>query len=155
MTATGPFWTTGRVQIDRANARVLVVDDDPIIQQMVKILLANDGRRVTVAGTGAEALARMADAPPDVVLLDLGLPDISGLEVLRHFRAAPTWRHVRILMLTASHEADDVIRAKQTGASGYVCKPIQEHVLAEMVRDLLNQSSLTWLDDYTRAYKSQ
>lgn len=145
---------TGKLHVDRAHARVLVVDDDPFIVEMAQVLLSNSGRRVTVAATGAEALARMADAPPDVVLLDLGLPDISGLEVLRLFRAAPTWSRVRILMLTGSHETDHIVQAKQAGASGYVCKPIQPGVLADMVSDLLDQDSLTWLDDYTRAYRS-
>lgn len=145
---------SGKLHIDRTHARVLVVDDDPFIQGMAQVLLSNQGRRVTVAGTGAEALARMADAPPDVVLLDLGLPDISGLEVLRLFRAAPTWQQVRILMLTGSHETEHIIQAKQGGASGYVCKPIQPATLADMVSDLLDQDTLTWLDDYTRAYRS-
>lgn len=145
---------SGKLPVDRGHARVLVVDDDPFILEMAQILLSNQGRRVTVAATGAKALARMADAPPDVVLLDLGLPDISGLEVLRLFRGAPTWCEVRILMLTGSHETEHIIQAKQAGASGYVCKPIQPRTLADMVSDLLDQESLTWLDDYTRAYKS-
>lgn len=138
----------------RRDAHVLVVDDDPFIRQMAEALLGRDGRRVTVVATGAAALARMAEPPPDLVLLDLGLPDISGLEVLHHFRAAPTWRDVRILVLTASHETAHLVRAKEGGASGYVCKPIQPDALADMVCDLLAHASLTWLDDYTRAHKA-
>ncbi|WP_404418710.1 response regulator [Brevundimonas vesicularis] len=133
-------------------ARVLVVDDDTFIQQMAEILLKRQGCRVSVAATGAAALASMAAPAPDLVLLDLGLPDISGLEVLRHFRAAETWRHVRILVFTASHETETIVRAKQSGASGYVCKPVALNTLAEMVGNLLDQPSLTWIDDYTRAH---
>lgn len=145
---------TGLASVHRRGNRVLVVDDDPFIQQMAEALLGRGGLHVEIAPTGAAALARMADPPPDLVLLDLGLPDISGLEVLRYFRNAPAWRDVRILMLTASHETDHIVRAKQAGASGYVCKPVQPDALAEMVCDLLDQGSLTWLDDYTRAHKN-
>jgi len=134
-------------------ARVLVVDDDPFIQQMAEALLGRDGRRVSVAASGAAALAKMAEPAPELVLLDLGLPDISGLEVLRHFRAASAWQQVRILVFTASHETENIVRAKQAGASGYVCKPIKPDTLADMVFDLLDQPSLTWVDDYTRAHR--
>ena len=133
--------------------RVLVVDDDPFIRELAEAILSSRGQTITAVGTGAEALARMAEAPPDLVLLDLGLPDVPGLEVLRHLRAARSWDHVRILVLTASHEIDDIVRAKQGGASGYVCKPIQPDALADMVCDLLEQDTLLWLDDYTRAHK--
>lgn len=133
--------------------QVLVVDDDPFIRQLAQAILSSRGQTITVVGTGAAALARMADAPPDLVLLDLGLPDVPGLEVLRHLRSAPSWDNVRILMLTASHDVEDIIRSKQAGASGYVCKPIQPDALADMVCDLLEQDTLLWLDDYTRAHK--
>ena len=133
--------------------QVLVVDDDPFIRQLAQAILSARGQTITAVGTGAKALARMAEAPPDLVLLDLGLPDIPGLEVLRHLRAARSWDPVRILMLTASHEIEDIVRAKQGGASGYVCKPIQPDALADMVCDLLEQDTLLWLDDYTRAHK--
>lgn len=132
---------------------ILVVDDDPFVQKLAQAILSSKGHRTTVAGSGAEALARMAEVPPDLVLLDLGLPDVPGLEVLRHLRAARAWDHVRILMLTASHEVQDIVRAKQAGASGYVCKPVQPDTLADMVCDLLEQDTLLWLDDHTRAHK--
>ncbi|WP_425990259.1 response regulator [Brevundimonas sp. TWP2-3-2] len=134
---------------------LLVIDDDPFIRQLALAVLSPHGYRVTTASTGAGGLARLADRAPDLVLLDLGLPDISGLEVLRHFRATPTWRDVRILMLTASSEIDDMVQAKQSGASGYICKPIQPDALAPMVSDLLQQDDLVWLDDYTRAHKGR
>ena len=140
-------------QKPRGPHQVLVVDDDPFIRQLAQAILSARGQSITVVGTGAEALARMAEAAPDLVLLDLGLPDVPGLEVLRHLRAARSWAHVRILMLTASHEIEDIVRAKQAGASGYVCKPIHPDALANMVCDLLEQDTLLWLDDYTRAHK--
>lgn len=140
-------------QKPRGPHHVLVVDDDPFIQQLAQAILSSRGQSITVVGTGAEALARMAEPAPDLVLLDLALPDVQGLEVLRHLRAARSWDHVRILMLTASHDVEDIVRAKQAGASGYVCKPIRPDALADMVCDLLEQDGLLWLDDYTRAHK--
>ena len=132
---------------------ILVIDDDPFIRELAQAILSSQGRKVTTVASGAAGLAQMADSPPDLVLLDLGLPDISGLDVLRHFRATPSWRQVRILMLTASDDLAHIVQAKQAGASGYICKPIQPDALAEMVCDLLEQDTLLWLDDYTRAHK--
>ena len=109
--------------------------------------------RVVAVSSGAAALARLAEPAPDLVLLDLGLPDIAGIDVLRHFRAVPAWNVVRILVFTASHEIESLVRAKQAGASGYVCKPVKPETLRSMVEALLTQSSLTWLDDYTRAHR--
>lgn len=133
---------------------ILVVDDDPFIRELAQVWLSSKGHTVVVAASGAEALARLAEPAPDLVLLDLGLPDIAGLEVLRHFRSAKGWEEVRILMLTASTHIDHVISAKRAGASGYICKPIQPDGLADMVGDMLEQTDLVWLDDYTRSRKT-
>ena len=107
---------------------------------------------MTTAPTGAEGLARLAESPPALVLLDLGLPDIPGLTLLRLLRAASGWEGVKILMLTASSDLANVVAAKQAGATGYVCKPIKAEALVSMVSDLLARDDLTWLDDYTRSW---
>ena len=138
---------------DTEPKRILVIDDDPFIRELTQALLGRKDRVVDAVGTGAEGLARLADPAPDLVLLDLGLPDVPGLEVLRLLRSASDWRQVRILMLTGSHEINDIVAAKKAGASGYVCKPVQPDVLADMVCDLLQSSDLIWLDDYTRAVR--
>ena len=78
---------------------ILVIDDDPFIRSLAEAILSSQSRTVTTVASGAAGLARMAESPPHLVLLDLGLPDISGLDVLRHFRAAPSWREVRILTI--------------------------------------------------------
>lgn len=134
-------------------ANVLVVDDDPFIRQMAEAMLSRERRIVTTVDTGARALARLAERTPDLVLLDLGLPDVPGLEVLRLMRAAKGWHAVKILVFTASHDVDDIVQAKRLGASGYVSKPIQPDLLADMVCDLLEQADLIWLDDYTRSHR--
>lgn len=134
-------------------ARILLVDDDPFVRMFADTLLSKPGRSIVTAATGADALAFLAQPAPDLVLLDVGLPDISGLEVLRVLRETPAWARTRILMLTASHEIDDIVKARQAGASGYVCKPVQPDTLADMVTDILDKPDLLWLDDYTRAWK--
>lgn len=134
-------------------SHILVVDDEAFILLLAKAVLSPRDQLVTTASSGAEALARLAEPPPDLVLLDLGLPDVSGLEVLRLMRAARGWDQVRILVFTASHSIEDIVAAKRLGASGYVCKPIQPDLLADMVCDLLAQPDLIWMDDYTRSHR--
>jgi DNA-binding response OmpR family regulator len=131
--------------------RILVVDDDPFVLMFGDALLQQPGRTVMTAASGADALGFLARPAPDLVLLDVGLPDLSGLEVLRVMRGVAAWDRTRILMLTASHDLDDIVKARQGGASGYVCKPVQPDTLAAMVADILEQEDLVWLDDYTRA----
>lgn len=131
--------------------RILVIDDDPYIGMLVSTLLAGPQLEVSIVATGADGLARLTDAPPDLVLLDVGLPDVSGFEILRILRSAPGWLNTRILMLTASHEVEHIVRAKDGGAAGYICKPVQPDALADMVLDMLTNDDLVWLDDYTRS----
>lgn len=135
-----------------SRVEILVIDDDPFIRQLLVGVLSAEDRHVTTAPSGAEGLARLAESPPALVLLDLGLPDISGLTLLRLLRSATGWEDVKILMLTASSDIDNVIAAKQAGAIGYVCKPIKPGALLEMVHDVLARDDLTWLDDYTRSW---
>lgn len=130
---------------------ILLIDDDPFIGGLVSAVLSDPSRTIVMATTGAEGLERLSHAAPDLVLLDVGLPDVSGFEVLRILRAAPGWVGTRILMLTASHEIDDLVKAKSGGASGYICKPVKPETLGEMVADMLTDRDLLWLDDYTRA----
>lgn len=147
-----PAVVAKRAATDMARMEILVIDDDAFIRQLLVEVLSAEDRQVTAVPSGAEGLARLAEGPPALVLLDLGLPDISGLKLLRLLRSATGWEEVKILMLTASSDLDNVIAAKQAGAIGYVCKPIKAEVLVEMVEDVLVRDDLTWLDDYTRAW---
>ena len=142
----------GPAEADAAGVEILVIDDDAFIRELLVEVLSGDGRRVTTVPTGADGLARLAERPPALVLLDLGLPDIPGLTLLRLLRSATGWEDVRILMLTASSGIDHVVAAKQAGAIGYVCKPIRAEALLAMVNDVLARDDLTWLDDYTRSW---
>lgn len=113
------------------SARVLVVDDDPAILRTLRINLRARGHDVEAVTTGADALSSVADAPPDVVILDLGLPDIDGVEVLRRIRERS---RVPVVVLSARHDSDDKVEALDEGADDYVTKPFGMDELMARVR---------------------
>ena len=100
--------------------RILLVDDEPAIQRAVGPLLRSRGYDVEIAGTGADALRLAAEQPPDLIVLDLGLPDIEGTEVCRRLRRIS---EVPIIVLSARGAEDDKVQALDLGADDYVTKP--------------------------------
>ncbi len=100
--------------------RVLVVDDEPQILRALRINLSVRGYEVTTAATGAGALRAAAEKHPDVVVLDLGLPDISGIEVLAGLRG---WSTAPVIVLSARTDSADKVEALDAGADDYVTKP--------------------------------
>jgi DNA-binding response OmpR family regulator len=118
-------------------ARVLVVDDDPTISDVVRRYLERDGHRVEVVGDGIAALERAAAEPPDLVVLDLMLPGMSGLQVCERLRAAGP---VPVIMLTALGEETDRVVGLQTGADDYVTKPFSPRELALRVASVLRRT---------------
>ncbi len=113
------------------NAHILVVDDEPDISALLAYHLARESYRVRTASTGHEALKAMEVEVPDLVLLDLMLPGLSGLEVLREIRLQRAWREVPVILLTAKREEVDRVEGFRQGADDYVSKPFspQEVVL--------------------------
>ena len=103
--------------------KVLVVEDDKDILQLVKLYLDNEGFRTVTAANGAEALKRVRSEHPDLVVLDLMLPEIDGLEVCKKLRVAPQTAKVPIIMLTAKSEESDTVVGFELGADDYVGKP--------------------------------
>ncbi|HJL41715.1 MAG TPA: response regulator transcription factor [Myxococcales bacterium LLY-WYZ-16_1] len=116
---------------------VLVVDDDPRLGQLLDEYLSSRGFAVRVASTGAEGLAALAGAPVDLVILDLGLPDLDGLEVCRRIGAA---HDVPILMLTARGEATDRIVGLELGADDYLPKPFDPRELVARLHAILRRA---------------
>src|SRR5215472_15983628 len=115
---------------------VLVVDDDTRIVAALKLVLHYEGYSVDVAGDGPGALASAASRPPDLVVLDLMLPGLDGMEVCRRLRAADD---VPILMLTARDATGDRVRGLDSGADDYVVKPFAYEELMARVRALLRR----------------
>ncbi|RXR28101.1 response regulator transcription factor [Oerskovia turbata] len=111
--------------------RVLVVDDDAGLVRALAINLRAHGWDVTVAMTGAEALDAAASARPDVILLDLGLPDLTGFEVIEGVRG---WSAVPIVVLSARQLGDDKVDALDAGADDYVTKPFAMNELLARLR---------------------
>ena len=120
-----------------ATGRVLVVDDDLTVRDVVRRYLERDGHTVTVAGDGETALRLAAGAEPDLVVLDLMLPGIDGLEVCRRLREHSA---VPVVMLTALGEESDRIAGLQLGADDYVTKPFSPAELALRVGSVLRRS---------------
>ncbi|GAA3323183.1 response regulator [Paeniglutamicibacter sulfureus] len=99
---------------------VLLVDDEPQLVRALQINLEAEGYAVTTAPDGAKALRAAASQPPDVLVLDLGLPDMDGTEVIRRLRA---WTELPIIVLSARHGSSDKVEALDAGADDYVTKP--------------------------------
>jgi DNA-binding response OmpR family regulator len=129
-----------------AGELVLVVDDEPTVRDVVQRYLERDGFRVAVAADGPGALRACAEAPPDLVVLDLMLPGLDGLEVCRRLRATTA---CAVIMLTAKgHEADRVT-GLELGADDYVVKPFSPRELVARVRSVLRRAkvdSQLWKD---------
>jgi len=119
--------------------RVLVVDDEPDITALVAYHLAKAGYRVSTASSGSEALKAAADQRPDVIVLDLMLPGLSGLDVLQALRKQEETREVGVILLTARREEVDRIRGLSLGADDYLTKPFSPQELTLRVAAILRR----------------
>ncbi len=120
-------------------AHILVVDDDPRITDLLRRVLAYEGYSVAVAATGDTALMRTLERAPDLILLDVMLPGIDGLEVAKRLRAAGDT--VPILMLTARDSIKDRVKGLETGADDYLVKPFANEELLARVKAMLRRRS--------------
>ncbi|MHA0285308.1 response regulator [Mycobacterium sp. C3-094] len=120
--------------------RVLVVDDEPQILRALRINLSVRGYDVRTAATGAEALRAAADFRPDVIVLDLGLPDMSGIDVLGGLRG---WLSAPVIVLSARTDSSDKVAALDAGADDYVTKPFGMDEFLARLRAAVRRSSST------------
>lgn len=116
---------------------VLSVDDSPSVRQMVKLTLAGAGYNVLQAGDGAEGLAKAKDTAVDLVVTDLNMPVMDGLDLIRALRQLPDYRGVPILFLTTESDTGLKQAAKAAGATGWITKPFQQEQLVAVVRKVL------------------
>jgi DNA-binding response OmpR family regulator len=116
---------------------VLIVDDEPNIVQLVRITLEAGHVRVLEASDGATALDRAMAVRPDLILLDVDLPDLNGLEVCRRLRAHAPLADAKIVMLTAAAQQDDVARGLAAGADQYLTKPFSPVRLLALVEQMV------------------
>jgi len=119
--------------------KILIVEDEHDILQLVKLYLEKEGFRTVAAKTGTEGLQYAKQEKPDLVVLDLMLPEIDGLEVCKRLRSAPETAMLPIIMLTAKAEESDTIVGLELGADDYVTKPFSPKTLVARIKALLRR----------------
>ncbi|MHC5539453.1 HD-GYP domain-containing protein [Singulisphaera rosea] len=128
-------------ETQRTPRLILVVDDEPAISELVRLVMEGEGHEVVVAGDGQSALDRAAERVPDLVILDIDMPEVSGFEVCLQLKSRPATRLIPILMLTG-RDHDDRMRAWDFGADEYLTKPFKAMEVATRCRSLLRQKEL-------------
>src|SRR5688500_6612345 len=119
------------------NATILIVDDEVQIRRLLNITLQSNDYRIQEASTGREALLTVADNPPDLILLDLGLPDENGHEVLKHLRE---WYSNPIIIISVQSNEGDIVKALDNGANDYLVKPFRTGELLARIRSVLRKA---------------
>ena len=119
-------------------ARILLVEDDALLRHAFRLLLEDAGYAVAEAGTAADAIARARDTPPDLVLLDLGLPDAPGLDVARALRAERPTRDTPIFALTGRVGVEEKAACLEAGCTSYLTKPIEPKMLIKRLNEFLD-----------------
>lgn len=122
-----------------SHASILVVEDEQDLQELLEYNLGRDGFNVRCASTGEEGLKAIRMDPPDLVLLDLMLPGIGGLEICRVLRADPQTQAIPIVMLTAKGEEADIVIGLEMGAADYIVKPFSPRVLLARLKAVLRR----------------
>lgn len=120
--------------------KILIVDDDLDTLRLVGLMLEREGYEITAASSGEQALSLVNNIRPDLILLDLMMPDIDGVEVARQLRADPQTQDVMIIMFTAKSQMDDRLQGYDAGADDYLTKPIQPRELIAHVKAVLKRS---------------
>jgi len=119
--------------------RILLVEDEPAIRTICRVNLESDGLAVAEAADGHEALEGIRQAPPELVLLDVMMPDLDGWAVAEQLAADPDMREIPIVFLSARAAREDKARARELGAVGYIVKPFDPVMLGAAVRDVLER----------------
>jgi two-component system, OmpR family, alkaline phosphatase synthesis response regulator PhoP len=133
--------------------KILIVEDEPEIAQLIQQTLEREGFSCSIASTGLEALEIFEQQQPDLIILDLMLPGLDGLEVCTRIRQKPTPKDPYILMLTARGEEIDRVIGLSTGADDYLVKPFSPRELAARVRALLRRS-LRQVEQPSQVYRT-
>jgi DNA-binding response OmpR family regulator len=122
----------------RANkSTIMVVDDDPDLVDMLRITLELKGFNVRCAYSGPELLASLEEQKPDLIIINVIMPEMDGLEVLRRLKSAPETLSIPVIMLTALNEHEDMVRGYKTGADYYIPKPFTKDQLLEGINLIL------------------
>jgi len=119
--------------------RILVVEDEESLLKLESILLSSKGYDVTGVMDGKAALVQMATNPPDLVVLDIMLPELDGFEVCRQIKENPATKGIPVIMLTAKKNSQDYARGMEVGADAYITKPFKSAKVMETIETLLKK----------------
>jgi DNA-binding response OmpR family regulator len=119
--------------------RILIADDEPNIVVSLEFLMKQRGYEVKVVGSGEEALAAVGEFAPDLILLDVMMPRMSGYDVCQRVRENPAWQGIRIIMLSAKGRDVEVTKGMAVGADAYVTKPFSTKDLIARVAEMLGE----------------
>jgi two-component system alkaline phosphatase synthesis response regulator PhoP len=136
-----------RVKTVMAREKILVVEDEEDILELIKYNLTKEGYQVSTSTTGESAIETARRVVPDLILLDVMLPGMDGLEVCRLLKRDPVTEKIPIIMLTAKGEESDIITGLEIGADDYMPKPFSPKVVIARIRNLLRRKSRTEVDD--------
>ena len=132
-----PGWGSTLPPRTMDNATILLVEDDTLLRNAFKLLLEGAGYRIREAATAKDATASALSQPPDAIVLDLGLPDASGLEVARAVRANEAGKDLVIIALTGRVGAAEMAECLAAGCSAYLTKPVESKILIAKLRELV------------------
>jgi DNA-binding response OmpR family regulator len=128
-------------------SRLAVVDDDPVVAMLLRLAMEAEGHAVRTFARAEALLPALRDERFDLIVLDLHLDGMSGLEALRALREGGLAPDARVVMLTGSEDDADIVRAHRAGASGYLAKPFDPRRLVEQLGFALHSPQMVWLDD--------
>jgi two-component system KDP operon response regulator KdpE len=121
-----------------SKATILIIDDEPQIRKLLEITLGSDGYKVCQAATGKEGIILAASHPPELIILDLGLPDKNGHEVLKDLR---TWFSRPVIILSVQNSEEDIVKALDNGATDYLTKPFRSGELLARIRSAIRRAT--------------
>ena len=120
--------------------KILIIDDDIDTLRLIDLALKKEGYQIVTANNGQEGLLKMSRETPDLILLDIMMPEMDGYEVARRLRQKPETSKIPILMFSAKSQVDDKVKGFESGADGYLTKPTHPTELQTHIKELLSRS---------------
>jgi CheY-like chemotaxis protein len=142
-------------EIDISGSRVLIADDNQPNRELLEAYLDDEGYEIIMAGDGEQTMERVAEQAPDIILLDIMMPRLSGYEVCERLKADPATRSIPVLMVTALNEMGDIEKAIEKGCDDFLKKPVNRLELQTRVRSLLRVRHLQNERDRLLAYVAE
>jgi CheY-like chemotaxis protein len=128
--------------IDRKKIKIMLVDDEPVILKMEKEALKPLGITIIEASSGVEAIKKLANEKPDVLFLDLVLPDMTGESIVKFVKSSETLKDVSVIVVTGREDTETIERCYRSGCDGYVTKPIEPDSIVEKALLALSEKGI-------------